>query len=393
LINLETALFNANAPTDLQALNNAYATSTDVKALVDNLGNSTESTSLFVKSSPTDSVNAVFQQLLNRAPSGPELNAWVNVISNGQLSASGTPLAIMSSVMANNASQGISDNLLIAERIAVAQYFSDQLSAQNKLARYSGDDAFTGARGLLSSVTASTDVTTYDMSVRAYVSNMAALAADIRTYNIQGGVVTGSANGTVTGNFNYDWSTMQITSFIFSTPFGDVDSNHAGNASNVTMSFGSTALTFASDKLSLSLTFLSTPVPGDATFFDRALCSVTNPCISGRTQVPKSIVTSKVWLPNQIWVSNWVWIPDWQWITDTVWVSNWVWVADMECNSYDNDGNCTSYEDDGYYEDDGSYVEQQEYVDQGSYQDAGEYVDTGGYPSDDFTAGMTVLAH
>jgi hypothetical protein len=65
----------------------------------------------------------------------------------------------------------------------------------------------------------------------------------------------------------------------------------------------------------------------------------------------------------------------------------------MECSGYDNNGNCTGYEDDGYYEDDGSYVDQQEYVDQGSYQDEGEYVDTGGYPGDDFMAGMAVLVH
>jgi hypothetical protein len=392
LVNLETALFNASGPTDVQSLKNASATNANLKAIVDNFGNNAESTSLFVKSSPTESVIAIFQILLNRAPSGPELNTWVNAISSGQLNASDTPLAIMAAVTANNAAQGISDNQLIARRTAVAQYFTAQLAAQNKVANYIGNGAFADARNLLSLVTASTDVTVYDLSVRTYVSSMVALPSDIRTYHIVGGVVSGSADGTVTGSFNYDWSTMQITSFIFSTPFGDVNSNNAGNVANVTMSDGATALGFSNNNVSLSLNFISTPVPGDITYFDHAFCSVTNPCASGRTQFANSIVTSKVWVSDEVWISNWVWVPNWQWVTTTEWVSNWTWVEDMECTGFGNDGTCTGYEDDGYYVDSGSYVEQQEYVDQGSYQDDGAYVDTGGYPGDDFTAGRAVLA-
>src|SRR5476649_2139486 len=67
------ALAAANAPTTLAALTSAYGTSDTIRALVDNFGNSHESTALYGAvtndvAHATSFVSAIFANLFNRQP-------------------------------------------------------------------------------------------------------------------------------------------------------------------------------------------------------------------------------------------------------------------------------------------------------------------------------------
>jgi len=152
-----------------------------------------------------------------------------------------------------------------------------------------------------------------------------------------------------------------------------LDSTQAGNTVAITAGSGYTRLAFANGQTTLTLDYAGAPGANDIGFFSGALCATSNVCKANGTTLPVSTLTSQVWSSNPVWVPNLVWQSNMVWVLDVVWVSNWVWVADWECASTDADGNCTSYEDDGYYKDDGSDV------------------DEGGYPSDNLVGGLTVL--
>jgi predicted lipid-binding transport protein (Tim44 family) len=68
LVNFESALLAANAPTDIQGLNAAYSTSPAIQSLVNSFETSNESQNLYGSGNPTAFVTAVFENVLNRPP-------------------------------------------------------------------------------------------------------------------------------------------------------------------------------------------------------------------------------------------------------------------------------------------------------------------------------------
>lgn len=391
LVNFENQLNNAGAPAELGQLSAAAAANPAIEALVASFANSAESQKLYGNGSAQDFVTAVFQNVVNRAPQAAGLSYWSGAISGGSLNRGDAALAILSGALANTTVQGQQDAKLLANRLAVAGDFTREVELQNKTASYSGSTAAANARAELAAVTATTDVSAYEGEVQAYVAAMNTSASNISTYSLQGVTAKGSTDGAVTGSFRYDWNSARVTSFSFTTPLGNFDSTQAGNTVTVAAGNGYTSVGFSNSGATLTLTYAGTPGTNDIGFFSGAPCTAANACVTNGVTLPVSSLNSLVWSSNQVWIPNLVWESDMVWVPDMVWVSNWVWVSDMECSSTDDDGNCTSYEDDGYYEDDGSYVDQGGYVDEGSYVDEGGYVDQGGYPSDKLSGGLSVL--
>ncbi len=221
---------------------------------------------------------------------------------------------------------------------------------------------------------------------------VAAPTDKVSKYDLEGAVVAGGAGGTATGNFHYDWTLAQVTSFAFATPFGPLDSSQPGNTVSYTVVNGYTSLTFSNNQLSLSLNYAGAPRANDVGFFSGALCTVKAPCTAGGVQFPVSKLLSKQWSSNMVWVPNLVWVSDLVVVNNTVWVSDWVWVSDVSCTGTDANGTCTSTTDNGFWEDDGGYVDEGSVVDQGAFADMGAYVDTGTYPMAHFKTGLTVLS-
>jgi hypothetical protein len=391
LINFENALDNAGAPSDLSQLSAAAAGNPAIETRVASFANSAESQKLYGNGNAQDFVSAVFQNVVDRVPQTAGLTYWGSAISSGSLNRGDAALAILSGALANTSVQGEQDAKLVANRLAVAGDFTAQVELQDKTASYSGGSAAANARTELAAVTATTDVTAYEGEVQAYVAAMNTSASNVSTYSLQGVTVTGSTNGAVTGSFSYDWNSARVTTFSFTTPLGNFDSTQPGNVVTIAGGSGYTSVGFANNQATLTLYYPGTPGTNDIGFFSGAPCTTKNVCLANGATLPVSSLNSLVMSSNQVWVPDLVWVPNMVWVADMVWVSNWVWVSDMECSATDDDGNCTSYEDDGYYEDDGGYADQGGYVDEGSYVDEGGYVGRGGYPSDKLSGGLTVL--
>ena len=170
LSNFENALAAASAPTDIQSLSAAYSTNSTIRALIDSFGTSTESNSLYGTGTTTAFVDAVFQNVLNRAPQSAGQAFWVNAIDTNTLSKGNAALSIMAGGLTNTTPQGLLDTQLIDNRLTVASYFTAQVSAQNATGGYAGAAAATSARTMLGAVIATTDTTAIDTSVNAVVT-------------------------------------------------------------------------------------------------------------------------------------------------------------------------------------------------------------------------------
>ncbi len=164
LANFENELAAANAPTDILGLAQAYATNPRVTALINSFETSPESIALYGNGSTTAFVTSIFQNVLGRTPAASGLSFWVDAINGGSLTQGDAALAIMAGAEKNTTAQGVLDAQLINNRLAVADYFTSQVSAQNIVSSYSGHTAAGVARAMLTSVTASTNVTTFNAS-------------------------------------------------------------------------------------------------------------------------------------------------------------------------------------------------------------------------------------
>ena len=165
LQNFEAALAAANAPTDAAGLAAAYSSNAAVKSLVDSFGTSAESASLYGSGSTASFVNAVFENLFNRAAAVSGLSFWVNAIDSGQVSKGDAALAILAGAFANSSSQGVADQATINNKVSVASTFTTDLGASsNDIVAYHGADAAAAARLLLAGVNGTTDLSTVDVS-------------------------------------------------------------------------------------------------------------------------------------------------------------------------------------------------------------------------------------
>lgn len=156
LSNFASELSRLDAPTGIQALNAAYGSNPEVRALVDSFGTSPESRALY--SGDTQSfVTAIYRNVLNRAPDPDGLRFWVNAIDQRVLTQANASFSIMAGALANQTPQGQADARLITQRVLAGSRFTSALSTPALVNAYNGNNAAAIARDMLNSVTASTN--------------------------------------------------------------------------------------------------------------------------------------------------------------------------------------------------------------------------------------------
>ncbi len=139
--------------TTIIGLTQASTTVPAITALVNSFATSAEANAMY-HGSASDIVDAVYHNLFNRAPDAGGKEFWVNAINTGQMSTSQAALQIL------RGAQG-SDLTTANNKIAAATLFSHAMSADTSgafAASYAGSAAAADGRGLLSTVTAGTNV-------------------------------------------------------------------------------------------------------------------------------------------------------------------------------------------------------------------------------------------
>ncbi len=233
LSNFEAALQAAGAPTNLQGLVAAYATNGNVKSLVDSFGSSKEAQNLYGSTSTSGFVTAVFQNVLGRAPQESGLTFWSNAIASSSVTSGNAALSIMAGAEVNTTAQGLLDAQLIANRIAVADSFTTQVTTQNALAVYSGSAAAATGRAMLAEVGATTAdaefASTVSATVAALVNTTPGAAAGPNPMSASAATWTASNNSLCTNITPFYW---EIGNQVSSTVNGSV--NGSGSVSPVT---------------------------------------------------------------------------------------------------------------------------------------------------------------
>ncbi|HEX7644883.1 MAG TPA: DUF4214 domain-containing protein [Burkholderiaceae bacterium] len=140
----------------------AYSSNPAVKSLIDAFGTSKESQTLYGSGTTQQFVQAIFNNVLSRQPAQSGLDFWVGAIDSGQLSKGDAALAIMAGAQTNITSQGLSDALLVQNRLSLAAYFTDQIGAQHAISAYEGATAAQAGRGLLGEVDGATGLATFE---------------------------------------------------------------------------------------------------------------------------------------------------------------------------------------------------------------------------------------
>ena len=245
LANFETALANANAPENAQSLLQIYNTGTNpaVNSLVNSFGTSAESQALYGNGTTTQFVQAIFNNVLDRQPAQSGLDFWVDAINSGQVTRGSASLQIMEGALTNTTAQGLLDQTLINNRIAVAMSFTSEIQTAAELRGYAGATAAATARAMLATVTATTNLSSFATTVDSTVESLS-------RYLI-GGTLSGLGSGatvilldnggdalTLTANGTYDFATPLLNSDTFDVtvgtqPIGELCSVNGGSGSVV----------------------------------------------------------------------------------------------------------------------------------------------------------------
>jgi len=120
---------------------------------------STESEVLYASSSTQQLVNAIYSFLFNRPAEAAGLAYWTNQINSGQLTSAQAAYQILSSA-------GPGDSTAIANKVAAANAFTDDLDTNAEIVGYSGANATAVARAYLATID-STDYSIANLSSKA----------------------------------------------------------------------------------------------------------------------------------------------------------------------------------------------------------------------------------
>ncbi|MBV8633043.1 MAG: DUF4214 domain-containing protein, partial [Burkholderiaceae bacterium] len=171
LQNFEASLAAANAPTTLAGLASLYGSNATITSLINSFGNSTESGQLYgtnVSTSlaaATKFVNAIFQDLFNRAPLAAGLNFWTNALLSGSMTPGQAALNIA-------VGAGAADMATFNNKITAAGIFTADLVSDNGTAFYTGSSAAAAARAYLAGITSSTTTAAMQTAATTTVDNL-----------------------------------------------------------------------------------------------------------------------------------------------------------------------------------------------------------------------------
>ncbi|HEY0844567.1 MAG TPA: DUF4214 domain-containing protein, partial [Noviherbaspirillum sp.] len=179
LSNFCAMLANAGAPTSIEGINSVYQTNATVRSLVDAFGTSTESSTLYGGDTAAF-VTAVFRNVLSRAPQESGLSFWCDAIDSGSLSKGNAALSIMAGALQNTSEQGLLDAALINNKIRAASNFTFAVDTAQETQSYRGSTAAAAVRSMLSAVTASTDMESFQSNIHATIASLNAGASAMR---------------------------------------------------------------------------------------------------------------------------------------------------------------------------------------------------------------------
>ncbi|HYD80380.1 MAG TPA: M10 family metallopeptidase C-terminal domain-containing protein [Paucimonas sp.] len=172
LTNFSAALRTCGAPTDIQGLNAAYATSAPIRSLIDAFGGSAESKNLYTGDTAAF-VTAVFRNVLARTPNADGLQFWTDAIDHAGLSRGNAALSIMAGAMANTSPQGLLDAALVRNKIIAASNFTLAIDTSAETSGYSGSTAAAAARAMLNGVGSATDLASFQTTIEATLAQLA----------------------------------------------------------------------------------------------------------------------------------------------------------------------------------------------------------------------------
>lgn len=175
LANFTAQMSGLSAPVGIQQLDAAYAGDSGVRALIDSFGNSAESAALY--SGDNDAfINAIYANVLNRAPDAEGKAFWLNALNGGVLTRAKASFSIMAGALVNSSAQGQLDAQLVRNRITMARAFTTALDTTEEANAYSGDAAAATVRTMLAGVTAASDPNTFGATIDATVAQLLASA-------------------------------------------------------------------------------------------------------------------------------------------------------------------------------------------------------------------------
>jgi hypothetical protein len=176
-----------------QDLNASYATNAGLRALVNSFGDSPESNALYTGDTAAF-VQAIYVNLLNRAPDAEGKAYWVHAIDSGLLTRAKAALSILAAAQVNPTPQGLIDAQLIANKSANSKVFTSLAPVD----AYRGEFAAQLAREMLRKVTAATTVEEFRATIDSTIVKLT--TAELFTYT---GNYTGSYDGSDEGTFSF----------------------------------------------------------------------------------------------------------------------------------------------------------------------------------------------
>lgn len=182
LQSFEKQLAALNAPTTLAELNAVVQADTAgtsaLSKLVNSFSVSTESTTLYGSDNTqvgvSKFVEAIYLNLLGRAPDVEGWAFWTDAIVSGNLTRANAAMAIATGALGNTTAQGLLDAATVTNKITVAGNFTAALDTVAEINGYSGDTAAAAARGLLKNVDSATVPASYQSTVEATIGTIVA---------------------------------------------------------------------------------------------------------------------------------------------------------------------------------------------------------------------------
>src|SRR5471032_2882916 len=166
---MTAALAASGAPTDETAFAASYSTNATVKSIIDNFGNSAESTKLYGTGSDSSFVTAIFNNVLGRDPLLAGLTFWVNAIDTGAMTRAQAAENILAGALSGGSA---ADVATVTAKFNVANDFTGNIDTAAEVNAYSGATAAAAARAMLVGVTSTTDATTFTTLASSTLSSI-----------------------------------------------------------------------------------------------------------------------------------------------------------------------------------------------------------------------------
>jgi hypothetical protein len=166
LIFWEQSFSAASLPLDVVELSNNYLSDEGIRRIVDAFANSQESQDLY-SGNNTAYINAIYQNAYNRNVEASGQEFWAGFLDRQELTRAQVLLRILGG--AQN-----SDATVLAKKLQAANYFTAALDQPSEQLAYDGASPNQGARELLASIAASTDMTAFQVSIDAQIAALVA---------------------------------------------------------------------------------------------------------------------------------------------------------------------------------------------------------------------------